>query len=606
MGCIVAFLGLSVDAAARDVVVRSFDGTPILAHFYPSPTAGPGARAATVLVGSGYPASGDTRPDLDQSDIIGINALLGAGYNVLTWDPRGLGGSGGTVMFNSPSFEARDVQALIDFVAAQPEALLDAAGDPRLGMSGSSYGGAIQFVVAAIDARVDVLVPDLSWHSLVEGFAPAGNVKMLWMALVCNTGILENATPSIFGPAGLQLGSQDPRITLACVEGISGRGFSPATVRFFEQRGLQTFAPRVRVPTLVSQATTDVLFSLRAGIANFEAVRATGAPVKMIWHCGGHGVCPSAQAYDRRHLAQAALTWLRRWLDRDEAIDTGALLEWQDDAGHWRSSERFPLPRVGTLDASGSGALTITPLDIVSAGVALHPVPASEAAVEADFPAPPPDSTVLGAPTVSMTYHGTAVPAHTFVYAQIVDVETNTIVGSQITPLPVVLDGRTRTLQHTLEPLAAHARSSSRYRLQITGATSLFALQTAVGLITIERLHGTLPLADPGAQQLAASALRTPPRLRLSAKTRRVGRATWKIVVRSRLRSKPCSGHVTLTLRHGDARRTVRTRVRRDCSITRVVRLSGRRGRRVRISARFDGNAELMPRRSDRILRRLR
>jgi ABC-2 type transport system ATP-binding protein len=602
---VVAFLGLTVDAAARDVVVRSFDGTPILAHFYPSPTAGPGARAATVLVGSGYPASGDTRPDLDQSDIIGTKALLSAGYNVLTWDPRGLGGSGGSVMFNSPSFEARDVQALIDFVAAQPEALLDAARDPRLGMSGSSYGGAIQFVVAAIDARVDVLVPDLSWHSLVDGFAPAGNVKMLWMALVCNTGILANAKPSIFGPAGLQLGSQDPRITLACAEGISGRGFSPATVRFFEQRGLQTFARRVRVPTLVSQATTDVLFSLRAGIANFEAVRATGAPVKMIWHCGGHGVCPSAQAYDRRHLAQAALTWLRRWLDRD-VIDTGALLEWQDDAGHWRSSERFPLPRVGALDASGSGALTITPLDIATAGVALYPAPASEGAVEADFPAPPPDSTVLGAPTVSMTYHGTAVPAHTFAYAQIVDVETNTIVGSQITPLPVVLDGRTRTLQHSLEPLAAHARSSSRYRLQITGATSLFAAQTAAGLITIERLHGTLPLADPGAQRIAASALRTPRRLRLSATTRRVGRAAWEIVVRSRLRSKPCSGRVTITLRHGHARRTVRTRVRRDCSITRVVQVSGRHGQRIRISARFDGNAELMPRRAVSIQRRLR
>jgi hypothetical protein len=40
-------------------------------------------------------------------------------------------------------FEGRDVSALVDYVAAQPEAQLDAAGDPRAGMSGSSYGGGI-------------------------------------------------------------------------------------------------------------------------------------------------------------------------------------------------------------------------------------------------------------------------------------------------------------------------------------------------------------------------------------------------------------------------------------------------------------------------------
>ena len=51
-------------------------------------------------------------------------------------------------MIDHPKFEARDTQALIDYIADQPEAKLDAPGDPRVGMSGSSYGGGIQLLTA--------------------------------------------------------------------------------------------------------------------------------------------------------------------------------------------------------------------------------------------------------------------------------------------------------------------------------------------------------------------------------------------------------------------------------------------------------------------------
>ena len=64
-----------------------------------------------------------------------MTALLGAGYNVLTWDPRGLGDSGGDVELDSPANEARDVSALIDRIAQQPQAQLD---DPGIRASGWS------------------------------------------------------------------------------------------------------------------------------------------------------------------------------------------------------------------------------------------------------------------------------------------------------------------------------------------------------------------------------------------------------------------------------------------------------------------------------------
>ena len=106
--------------------------------------------------GSGYGLFGD----------LSIHSLQAAGYNVLTWDPRGFGASSGTVESDSPDFEGRDTQRLIDWVAAQPGVQLDAAGDPRMGMVGASYGGGIQLVTAALDCRIDALVPQIAWHSL--------------------------------------------------------------------------------------------------------------------------------------------------------------------------------------------------------------------------------------------------------------------------------------------------------------------------------------------------------------------------------------------------------------------------------------------------------
>ena len=48
---------------ARDAVVRSFDGTPIVTHFFPAEGLAPGKRAPTVLAGHGYGMTGQTNQD---------------------------------------------------------------------------------------------------------------------------------------------------------------------------------------------------------------------------------------------------------------------------------------------------------------------------------------------------------------------------------------------------------------------------------------------------------------------------------------------------------------------------------------------------------------
>src|SRR5215210_7341007 len=143
------------------------------------PPAG-GRPAPTVLMGPGWANGGDTNEAPGGT----IARFREAGYNVLTWDPRGFGTSGGIAQVDSPAFEGRDVQALLSWVAAQPQALLDAPGDPRAGMAGGSYGGAIQFVTAAIDKRVDAITPQITWHSLASSLYPESIVKLGWAGLL--------------------------------------------------------------------------------------------------------------------------------------------------------------------------------------------------------------------------------------------------------------------------------------------------------------------------------------------------------------------------------------------------------------------------------------
>ena len=125
---VVALALLAPSAEARDATVRSFDQTAINMHFFPATGLAAGKRAPTVLVGPGWSQAGETDDSSSSEELfggVGVGALRGAGYNVLTWDPRGFGSSGGAVEVDSPDYEARDVSALIDWLARQPEAQLD-------------------------------------------------------------------------------------------------------------------------------------------------------------------------------------------------------------------------------------------------------------------------------------------------------------------------------------------------------------------------------------------------------------------------------------------------------------------------------------------------
>src|SRR5690606_1476736 len=123
----------AVAGSASDVDVTSFDGTRIRAHWFPRPEA-TDDEAPTVLMGPGWGMGGDTAvAAVGIFGALNIGALHDAGFNVLTWDPRGFGESDGAASVNSPDAEGRDVRVLLDWVAEQPGVRLDAEGDPRAG-----------------------------------------------------------------------------------------------------------------------------------------------------------------------------------------------------------------------------------------------------------------------------------------------------------------------------------------------------------------------------------------------------------------------------------------------------------------------------------------
>ena len=560
--CVLLLLVLA--PAARADEVTSFDGTRIVYNWFPADRLAPGAKAPTIFIGPGYSSGGDDA----SSDA--VKQFRAAGYNVLTWDPRGFGQSGGTVQVDSPDFDARDMQALLDATAKRPEAQLDAPGDPRMGMSGASYGGGIQFVTAAIDSRVDAIAPSIAWHSLITSLFKEDDLKSGWGAVLCSAGESRGLAEGILQPKP-ETGAQDPHIFRTCTQGLAqGRAFEEDKA-WFAERGPGELIRRIRVPTLIMQGTVDTLFTLRESIENHALLRETKVPLKMMWFCGGHGACNTG-AGPADFVEDRVLAWMDRWVKRDAKVGTGPAFEWLADDAQWRSAAGFQLPRSGALRGTGSGTLPIAPGASSSAAIAATPAAPGSALEVAVEPAKA-ALDVLGEPKLKLTYRGTASPSATRVYAQLVDPSRRRVVGNQATPIPLTLDGQERTIERPLEAIAVRTAPGAVYTLQLVSSSSLYAPQRSAGSVAVSRAEIELPVVDPARAVVSAGERpdATVPGAAGGAKPKPQGRS--------------CTSRraITITLRRVPKRAKLRSVI---VSVTgkKTVRLKGRR--RVRVDLR--------------------
>jgi ABC-2 type transport system ATP-binding protein len=490
----VATLALALGASsaeARDDSITSFDGTRIALSFFPAEGLQPGHRAPTVLVGPGWGVPRDTDENsatLETFGTIGLGPLRAAGYNVLTWDPRGFGQSGGTVEVDSPAYEARDASALIDYVAKQPEAQLDRSGDPRVGMAGGSYGGGIQLVTAAADGRVDAITPDIAWNSLVTSLYKAQSPKGGWSNLLFGLGVASSTVP---GLAAGETGNLDPHIASAYQSGLVNGTISDEDISWFASRGPGSLVGKIKAPTLLLQGTADTLFTLDEAIRNYAVLRKNRVPSKMVWFCGGHGACLTNSG-PSGFVEGSIINWFARYLKRDSRTDTGSRFQWIADDGQLRKADDYPLPVKQLAAGTGSGTLAFTP-DAASSGTPIAATPATNA-VRVPIATPAAGRQIVGAPKLTLAYSGLSNQTSVVLYAQIVDNARHLVVGNEVTPFRVVLDGGVHTATVSLEDIAASVDAGSSYTLEILPYTAVYGPQHSAGAITMTKVDVSLPV----------------------------------------------------------------------------------------------------------------
>src|SRR5215470_5422832 len=133
----------------------------------------PGEKRAGIVLCHGYTGV----PNIYLPD--NARVLAEAGYVVLNFDYKGWGESEGAKTRLAPYSRVADVQAALSFLSAHPQVNPD-----RLGIYGTSYGGATVVWVGAVDPRVKCVVsvvgigngrrwmrsvrrPD-EWHDLLD------------------------------------------------------------------------------------------------------------------------------------------------------------------------------------------------------------------------------------------------------------------------------------------------------------------------------------------------------------------------------------------------------------------------------------------------------
>ncbi len=370
-----------------DVDVPSFDGHLVPASIH-LPDDADGTKPYPVILHShGFTGS---RWQGAQAD-----PYVQAGFAVLSFDERGHGDALDTseVHFMHPDWEVRDVIALLDHLETL-DWVLKENGDPVVGAIGGSYGGAYQLMTAAFDDRLDAIAPDMTWHDMVASLAPGGAVKSGWVNFFYVGGTATNAVTFS------EEFHDGWRWTMATNELPAGQAPGvPDLVTIFQEASPASYPGTVDVPTLLLQGMLDTLFPLNEAVGNMEAIAATGAPVHLATHLGGHVLStgslgnPSAVSVGLQgapggspcgSVTELSIAWHQRWLLGMDA-DVGSRVCIALEDGTAIGGDAFPLPstELAQFDVGG-------PFPMAQAGggtlVPLHTFTADKATVVAGIP----------------------------------------------------------------------------------------------------------------------------------------------------------------------------------------------------------------------------
>jgi len=506
-----------------DVRIESFDGIEIAATLFEPDAPG---RYPVVLGTHGWGGS--------RSRGLG-RTYAPRGYVVLSYDSRGFGESEGEVGVDGPK-EVADVSALIDWLEARETVRVEGENGARVGMVGGSYAGGIQLNAAAVDDRIDAIVPRIAWHDLNYSLQPNGVVKTVWGAGLYAVGVAgsrtrvasEDASPRTrIDDASRGL---DPNLHRAFAEGVALNGYSEASEAYFAARSPYHKMDDLDVPALFVQGWTDHLFVPNEAIWNFEAFRDRNREAKLIVYNGGHAQIPVDSEPPQEASARDAATraWLAEHLGSrddgsvDAVFDGHDVLVYEAQPGRIRGADAIPQRNAETVEleladgASGPGAEagaslvgnTVAPTSNSYVVSESRDSPASVAfefdAADAFGLADGQQADVLTVPELELRLRTLGTEATLFVRVLHVDADgTETHINDNVTPLRVEHtpeEVRTETLE--LIAFQRYISPGDTIRLVIDSTDAAFnsARESAGAVVehaSTLRLPGVATLDDP-------------------------------------------------------------------------------------------------------------
>ncbi|MEY3732642.1 MAG: hypothetical protein RL347_1, partial [Actinomycetota bacterium] len=137
--------------------------------------------------------------------------------------------------------------------------------------------------------RIDAVVADITWNDLetsllaqsAVGGAQPGVLKSLWTSLFFSSGLgLEPGQPVT------ECGRFAPAWCAAYVDAITDGTVTAESAALMAASSPRSITDRITAPVLLTAGQSDSLFPLAQANANAEQI--INAPVKVVWHAGGH------------------------------------------------------------------------------------------------------------------------------------------------------------------------------------------------------------------------------------------------------------------------------------------------------------------------------
>jgi hypothetical protein len=299
-----------------------------------------------------------------------IPALPWYGYVVISFDERGMGDSvpkngGGLARVIDPALETKDAMAVIDWAydhaqeySIQTEPTTGIAKDIKVGTIGISYGAGFQPTLAALDPRVDAIIPAGSWHDLAYSLMPGDAVKVNWDGTLCLAGnTTMHVSPLVDSICNAIQQNSPSDVSVRSLTDVLGVTDVPSSrheqvghddlVNFFYGHGMNYFHDQEQadlpwlsltdgtpllpasmvsklrpVPALFLQGNRDVLFNLTEGYWNWNYFNQAGGDVRLLSNEGGHinpllgqaGIVSATPACGATDAVDASLAWLDHYL----------------------------------------------------------------------------------------------------------------------------------------------------------------------------------------------------------------------------------------------------------------------------------------------------